>query len=206
MKIMPKLKFYAPAVFLLSLGALLFLSGAVNSESVCNSTHEKKTERERIIQDTHTTLNLLEGTVVINKTLTVPKGVLMVFTDSNIKDAVAFGEIASDGRYFINNVPEGRVRLVLRPNTETSVKTLGMPGKNHNVDLKSKRRHGKEVAASPNDANSTMDQSYLTGLPGETRVLLIGAMSKYGNPRSENALRTTVVEGDNHLDIDFKVP
>ncbi len=206
MKIIPKLKFYAPAIALLSLGTLIVLGGTVNSESASESSLGKHTEMERIAQDIHATPNVLEGTVTINKTLTVPKGVLMVFTDSNLKEASTFGEIDQDGHYFINNIPEGQVRLALRPDTETSLKTMGIPKNNRNLDQRSKRRKGKEGARLSEEANSTMDQSYLTGLSGETRVLLVGAMSKYGNPRSENAFKTTIAEGVNHVDINFKIP
>ena len=206
MKIIPKLKFYAPAVALLSLGTLIVLGGTVNSGSSSESKLGKHTEMERIAQDIHATPNVLEGAVTINKTLPVPKGVLMVFTDSNLKEAATFGEINQDGSYFINNIPEGQVRLVLRPDTETIVKTMGIPKNDRNLDPRSKRRKGKEGAGSSDEANSRMDPSYLTGFSGETRVLLVGAMSKYGNPRSENAFKTTVAEGVNHVDIDLKVP
>ena len=136
----------------------------------------------------------------------------MAFIENNLIEASAYGDITSDGSFCIRNIPEGPVRLVLRPDTET---ILELPDASQNgnpmVHVKGRSLTTEEISAgrfdfAPPQAANTDFTKITAGLSEADRHLLLGAFSKYGKPRGEHAVKTRIALGPNRLDIDFKVP
>ena len=211
MKIMIGGKFYALVVGIIFLGLLIILGGLFAGNPTDSSP--ALTVRGRLTEKRSSNLgNTLEGKATINELVAIPKGVLMVFTQENTLEAATFGDIAPDGRFCIGGVSPGKVSLVFRPDTETILDFSGA-SPNGQMNFKSHRAGSKvnDIAEGKfNFASEKLKETaftaYLKGLPDAKRYLIVAALSKYGKPQTQETFQTTVVQGVNRINIDFKVP
>jgi len=194
MKIPAKLKFYGPFAACLSAGGLFFLCGTVNSANQQNMPPINTSEQQRILRNTLPTNNTVQGKATVNKSYSIQKGVLMIYTETNMKEAATYGNIDPNGGFFIDNVPGVQVIVVLRPDTEA---------------FRSDGSRRKRVVGSNSRAGRmglTPESKRLWGIDPDKRDLMIEAFGKYWAPDSENALKVKIFTGINQLDFDFKVP
>ena len=202
MKIAPALKTYLPVAALMAIGATCILYGVAEGDASGKNTSIPtfRNERERLAAQIVPTLCALEGKVTINYSPFLVKGVLLIHPESNLQDAATFCDITADGNYLARNVPEGRVIIVIRPDLETTIRA-GMP-KKRTLESMAKHRDSRE--------SKSWSWGFLQDMKLDSRetdaFALIGAYAKYSNPESPDAVRTTVVAGVNHFDVDFQVP
>ena len=134
----------------------------------------------------------------------------MVFGEENTTDPATFGDIDSDG-VTIPNVPLGNVFLVLRPDTETVLKSIGIPQMKdlqfiRRIETRKQKQMGSGKGSRSNATELAIDPKFLTGLSLDDQLLLVRAFVLYGRPNVDSSLKVAIVRGLNNIDVNFQVP
>ena len=187
---------------IMTLGGTACLIGAVQTQW-SPTRLGPPSARERVAANGFGFNNFLEGSIAINGAV-APKGVVAAFVEEDLFHAVAFGDIRPNGNYTIKNLPSCQVILTLRKDLEQTPK--GGPIPKNIADFERMPKVGEH--APHRFIHAQMEPAANQEQPGfkDSDFLIHRAYQKYGDPKSESAIRTVIAEGANRLDINLLIP